>query len=42
MAPAMTNAARRYGYGEKPMARERASFDFAARSIMPNRELTIL
>ena len=41
IAPAMTKAARRYGYGEKPIARVRASLDFAARSTMPKRELTI-
>src|SRR6266536_2910831 len=40
IAPAITNAASRYGYGEKPIERVRASFDLAARITMPNRELT--
>src|SRR6266702_4678403 len=40
IAPAITNAASRYGYGEKPIERVRASFDLAARTTMPNREFT--
>src|SRR6266568_247491 len=39
-APAITNAASRYGYGEKPIERVRASFDLAARITMPKREST--